>query len=33
MIETVNDKLLNTFLLARERPHDLMGFKRAWLPK
>jgi hypothetical protein len=26
IIETVNDKLLNTFRLARERPHDLMGF-------
>jgi hypothetical protein len=23
IIETVNDKLLNTFRLARERPHDL----------
>ena len=27
MIETVNDKLLNTFRLARERPHDLTGFQ------
>jgi hypothetical protein len=27
IIETVNDKLLNTFRLARERPHDLMGFQ------
>jgi Transposase DDE domain len=26
-IETVNDKLLNTFRLARERPHDLTGFQ------
>ena len=25
--ETVNDKLLNTFRLARERPHDLTGFQ------
>jgi hypothetical protein len=27
IIETVNDKLLNTFGLARERPHDLTGFQ------
>ena len=27
LIETVNDKLLNTFRLARERPHDLTGFQ------
>jgi DDE family transposase len=27
IIETVNDKLLNTFRLARERPHDLTGFQ------
>ncbi len=27
IIETVNDKLLNTFRLARERPHDLAGFQ------
>ena len=27
MIETVNDKLLNTFRLARERAHDLTGFQ------
>ncbi len=27
IIETVNDKLLNTFRLARERPHDLPGFQ------
>jgi len=26
IIETVNDKLLNTFRLARERPHDVSGF-------
>jgi len=26
IIETVNDKLLNTFRLARERPHDESGF-------
>jgi hypothetical protein len=26
IIETANDKLLNTFRLARERPHDLTGF-------
>lgn len=27
IIETVNDKLLNTFRLSRERPHDLTGFQ------
>lgn len=27
IIETVNDKLLNTFRLDRERPHDLAGFQ------
>jgi len=27
IIETVNDTLLNTFRLARERPHDLTGFQ------
>ena len=27
IIETVNDKLLNTFRLARERPHDVIGFQ------
>jgi DDE family transposase len=27
IIETVNDKLLNTFRLARERPHNLTGFQ------
>jgi len=27
IIETVNDKLLNTFHLARERPHDVAGFR------
>jgi hypothetical protein len=27
IIETFNDKLLNTFRLARERPHDLTGFQ------
>lgn len=27
IIETVNDKLLNSFRLARERPHDLTGFQ------
>lgn len=27
IIETINDKLLNTFRLARERPHDLTGFQ------
>lgn len=27
IIETVNDKLLNTFRLARERPHDVTGFQ------
>jgi hypothetical protein len=27
IIETVNDKLLNTFRLARERPHVLTGFQ------
>ena len=27
IIETVNDKLLNTFRLARERPHDVAGFQ------
>jgi hypothetical protein len=27
IIETVNDKLLNTLRLARERPHDLAGFQ------
>lgn len=27
IIETVNDKLLHTFRLARERPHDLTGFQ------
>ncbi|GHP01182.1 hypothetical protein KSF_112290 [Reticulibacter mediterranei] len=27
IIETVNDKLLNTFRLARERPHDITGFQ------
>lgn len=27
IIETVNDKLLNTFRLGRERPHDLTGFQ------
>ena len=27
MIETVNEKLLNTFRLARERPHDLTEFQ------
>jgi len=27
IIEPVNDKLLNTFRLARERPHDLTGFQ------
>jgi hypothetical protein len=27
LIETVNGKLLNTFRLARERPHDLTGFQ------
>ena len=27
IIETVNDKLLNTFRLARERPHELTGFQ------
>src|SRR6266568_176993 len=27
IIESVNDKLLNTFRLARERPHDLTGFQ------
>jgi Transposase DDE domain len=27
IIETVNDKLLNAFRLARERPHDLTGFQ------
>ena len=27
IIETVNDKLLNTLRLARERPHDLTGFQ------
>jgi hypothetical protein len=27
IIETVNDKLLNTFRLDRERPHDLTGFQ------
>lgn len=26
MIETVHDKLLNTFRLAKERPHDIRGF-------
>jgi Transposase DDE domain len=27
IIETVNDKLLHTFRLARERPHELTGFQ------
>lgn len=27
IIETVNDKLLNTFRLVRERPHDVTGFQ------
>ena len=27
IIETVNDQLLNTFRLSRERPHDLTGFQ------
>jgi len=27
IIETVNEKLLNTFRLARERPHVLAGFQ------
>ncbi|HZR44338.1 MAG TPA: transposase, partial [Ktedonobacteraceae bacterium] len=27
IIETVNDKLLNTFRLARERPHEVTGFQ------
>ena len=27
IIDTVNDKLLNMFRLAREQPHDLMGFQ------
>ena len=27
IIDTVNDKLLNTLRLARERPHDLTGFQ------
>lgn len=27
IIETVNDKLLNTLRLARERPHDITGFQ------
>jgi hypothetical protein len=27
IIETVNEKLLNTFRLARERPHALDGFQ------
>jgi hypothetical protein len=27
MLETVNDKLLNTFRLARERAHNLTGFQ------
>jgi hypothetical protein len=27
IVETVNDKMLNTFRLARERPHDLTGFQ------
>jgi hypothetical protein len=27
IIETVNDTLLNTFRLARERPHDVTGFQ------
>lgn len=27
IVETVNDKLLNTFRLAREPPHDLTGFQ------
>src|SRR6266851_8878898 len=27
IIETINDKLLHTFRLARERPHDLTGFQ------
>jgi hypothetical protein len=26
-IETINDKLLNTFRLDRERPHDVTGFQ------
>lgn len=26
MVETVHDKLLNTFRLARERPHEMRGF-------
>jgi hypothetical protein len=27
VVETIYDKLLNTFRLARERPHDLTGFQ------
>jgi hypothetical protein len=27
IVETVNDKLLNTFRLSRERPHELRGFQ------
>jgi hypothetical protein len=27
IVETVYDKLLNTFRLSRERPHDLSGFQ------
>jgi hypothetical protein len=27
VVETMDDKLLNTFRLARERPHDLTGFQ------
>jgi hypothetical protein len=27
IIETIYDKLLNTFRLGRERPHDLTGFQ------
>jgi hypothetical protein len=27
IIETVTDTLVNTFRLARERPHDLTGFQ------
>lgn len=27
IVETVHDKLLNTFGLSRERPHDLQGFR------
>jgi hypothetical protein len=27
LVETVNDKLLNIFRLAREQPHDLTGLQ------